>query len=90
MEITVTSASSVIATASTSQPKESDLMTEAEAALTAVTLEADRFATVYLSLLLLPLMLAFTANSLVNEKHLSWYSWAIGVCMCVCRTMEDF
>jgi len=53
-------------------------MTEAETALTAVTLEADRFATVYLSLLLLPLMLAFTANSLVNEKHLSWYSWAIG------------
>eukprot|EP01036_Dinobryon_divergens_P028417 gene28417-37356_t len=46
--------------------------------LTAVTLEADRFATTYLSLLLFPLVIGFAVNSLVNEKHLSWYSWGIG------------
>jgi hypothetical protein len=53
-------------------------VTESEEALTAVTLEADRFATVYLTSLLLPLVLGFTLHSLLYEKHLTWYSWTIG------------
>ncbi len=49
-----------------------------EEQLTQVTLEADRFATVYLSALLAPIVVGFVLRSLVYERHLSWYSWAIG------------
>jgi hypothetical protein len=37
-----------------------------------------RFATRYLSAALFPLVLAYSLRSLVYDKHLSWYSWAIG------------
>lgn len=46
--------------------------------LSLVTLEADKFATTYLSAVLLPLVAAFIMRSLVFEMHLTWYSWAIG------------
>eukprot|EP01032_Pedospumella_encystans_P015608 gene15608-17839_t len=51
---------------------------EVEQRLTQVTLEADRFATTYLVALLLPVVFAFTARSLLYERHLTWYSWLIG------------
>jgi hypothetical protein len=37
-----------------------------------------RFATRYLSAALFPLVLAYSLRSLVYDRHLSWYSWAIG------------
>ena len=37
-----------------------------------------RFATTYLVALLLPVVIAFTARSLLYERHLTWYSWLIG------------
>lgn len=37
-----------------------------------------RFATTYLSAALFPLVLAYSLRSLIYDKHLSWYSWAIG------------
>lgn len=46
--------------------------------LTKATLDADRIATSYLSMILLPMALGFIAHSLIYEKHPSWYSWAIG------------
>ena len=62
-----------------SQLSEADAQRAAkEGLLTRVTLEADSFATMHLSLLLLPLCLGFTLRSLVYDKHAGWYSWAIG------------
>lgn len=46
--------------------------------LVKVTLDADRFATVYLSTLLLPIVIGYSCYSLIYERHLSWYSWGIG------------
>jgi hypothetical protein len=37
-----------------------------------------RFATTYLTALLLPLVVAFALRSLLYDQHLSWYSWGIG------------
>lgn len=51
---------------------------ETEEKLAKVTLEADRFAMRYLGGILSPLVIGFIIKSLVYEKHLSWYSWAIG------------
>lgn len=46
---------------------------DCEANLTRVTLEADRFAVNYLSLLLAPLIIVLALRSLIYEKHISWY-----------------
>jgi hypothetical protein len=46
-------------------------------ALTAVTLEYDRLAVVYLSMLLLPPVVGFSIKSLTLDLHASWYGWAI-------------
>jgi hypothetical protein len=37
-----------------------------------------RFATRYLSAALFPLVLAYSLRSLIYDKQISWYSWAIG------------
>jgi hypothetical protein len=50
----------------------------AESKLVRVTLEADRVATQYLGGLLLPCVLAYIMHTLIYQRHLSWYSWAIG------------
>ena len=39
-----------------------------------------RFATLYLTRLLTPLVALFALRSLLYEQHSSWYSWAIGAC----------
>lgn len=54
----------------------SSSLTEEE--LTKVTLEADRVATRYLGLSLLPIAIGMTLRSLLVDKHASWYSWGIG------------
>lgn len=48
-----------------------------KADLHALTIEADRLATMRLGSLLLPLVLIYTLYSLVREEHISWYSWLI-------------
>jgi hypothetical protein len=58
--------------------KEEEELENANDRLCRVTLEADRFATVYLSALLAPVVVAFALRSLIYDRHLSWYSWAIG------------
>lgn len=45
--------------------------------LEALTLEADRQATVWLGSVLLPLVIGYTIYSLVQQEHASWYSWLI-------------
>ena len=45
----------------------------------AVTLEADKVATSHLLLALLPLLVGYSAKSLLTEMHLSWYSWLVSV-----------
>jgi hypothetical protein len=47
-------------------------------AITRDRYRGNRFATRYLSAALFPLVLAYSLRSLVYDKHLSWYSWAIG------------
>ena len=41
------------------------------------SLEADKYATEHLMLLVLPLVLANALRSLIMELHCSWYSWVI-------------
>lgn len=41
------------------------------------TMHYDRVAITYLSLLLLPLVLGFSAKKLVMDEHAGWYSWAL-------------
>lgn len=45
--------------------------------LTQATLEADKMAAGKLTLVVVPLLLANSARSLVMEMHTSWYSWYI-------------
>eukprot|EP00537_Pseudo-nitzschia_pungens_P009549 CAMPEP_0172380874 /NCGR_PEP_ID=MMETSP1060-20121228/70662_1 /TAXON_ID=37318 /ORGANISM="Pseudo-nitzschia pungens, Strain cf. cingulata" /LENGTH=783 /DNA_ID=CAMNT_0013108639 /DNA_START=77 /DNA_END=2429 /DNA_ORIENTATION=- len=45
--------------------------------LEALTLEADRQATVWLGSVLLPLVFGYTIYSLIQQEHASWYSWLI-------------
>ena len=40
-------------------------------------LSVRSFATTYLSALMFPLVLAFSLRSLLYDRHLSWYSWAL-------------
>jgi hypothetical protein len=48
-----------------------------EKELTKVSLEADTFATRYLSLFIFPLVIGFIIYSLIFRKYKSWYSWGI-------------
>ncbi|CAN0448573.1 unnamed protein product, partial [Discosporangium mesarthrocarpum] len=41
------------------------------------TMQYDRVAIVYLSLLLLPVVVGFSAKGLIIDRHPSWYSWAL-------------
>lgn len=45
--------------------------------LAAVTLAADRVALLYLGLFFVPLVVGFSAFTLIMHKHLSWYSWLL-------------
>lgn len=47
------------------------------AAAAAETMEYDRIAIAYLSLLLLPIVVGFSAKKLVLDEHAGWYSWAL-------------
>jgi len=62
---------------SSSSAADVDKATTAEDRLAQVSMEADYYATRYLSALLFPLILVFILRSLLYEKHASWYSWAI-------------
>lgn len=44
---------------------------------TAETMQYDMVAITYLSLLLLPLVVGFSAKKLVMDEHIGWYSWAL-------------
>lgn len=44
---------------------------------TAETMEYDIVAITYLSLLLLPLVVGYSAKKLVMDEHVGWYSWAL-------------
>ena len=57
--------------------KSSSSTTTKKEELQAMTIEADRQATVLLGSLLLPLVIGYTVYSLVVEEHSSWYSWLI-------------
>ncbi len=50
---------------------------ELEARLTQVSLDADRFATKYLSLLFAPIIIAYVFYNLCYQQYAGWYSWAI-------------
>lgn len=41
------------------------------------TMRYDRMAIAYLSLLLLPLVVGYSAKKLVMDEHASWYSWSL-------------
>lgn len=41
------------------------------------TMQYDRVAIAYLSLLLLPLVVGFSVKKLVMDEHAGWYSWAL-------------
>lgn len=41
------------------------------------TMQYDRMAIAYLSLLLLPLVVGYSAKKLVMDEHAGWYSWAL-------------
>lgn len=41
------------------------------------TMRYDRMAIAYLSLLLLPLVVGYSAKKLVMDEHAGWYSWAL-------------
>lgn len=41
------------------------------------TMQYDRLAIAYLSLLLLPLVVGFSVKKLVMDEHAGWYSWAL-------------
>lgn len=41
------------------------------------TMQYDRLAITYLSLLLLPLVVGFSLKKLVMDEHPGWYSWAL-------------
>lgn len=41
------------------------------------TMQYDRLAIAYLSLLLLPLVVGFSLKKLVLDEHAGWYSWAL-------------
>jgi hypothetical protein len=62
---------------SASGNKEDQRRVDLENELVHATLQADRFATGTLTLWLLPVVLAVILQSLVFEKHRSWYSWCI-------------
>lgn len=49
-----------------------------EEELTQVTLEADRVATLHLSLAVLPLVIGGSLRSLICDMHPTWYTWFIG------------
>lgn len=49
-----------------------------EEELTQVTLEADRVATLHLSLAVLPLVIGGSLRSLICDMHPGWYTWFIG------------
>ena len=74
---TTTSATTV--TTTTATPVSTPTPTSTEATLAQVTLEADRYATEYLGRFLLPIILAMAVRSLIYDKHISWYSYSIGV-----------
>ena len=74
-----TSSTTSTATAITATPTPTPISTNTEATLAQVTLEADRYATHYLGRLLLPIILAMAVRSLIYDKHISWYSYSIGV-----------
>ncbi len=50
---------------------------ELEARLTQASLDADRFATKYLSLFFAPIIIAYVIYTLCYQQYASWYSWAI-------------
>lgn len=41
------------------------------------TMQYDRMAIAYLSLLLLPLVVGFSVKKLIMDEHAGWYSWAL-------------
>lgn len=44
---------------------------------TAETMQYDIVAITYLSLLLFPLIVGYSAKKLVMDEHVGWYSWAL-------------
>ena len=73
------STSTISPTTSTTTTTVTTTTANTEATLAQVTLEADRYATHYLGRLLLPIILAMAVRSLIYDKHISWYSYSIGV-----------
>lgn len=62
---------------SSASPSLSSASSSKKIDLQAMTIEADRQATVLLGSLLLPLVIGYTTYSLIMEEHSSWYSWLI-------------
>lgn len=68
------------------------------------TMQYDRMAITYLSLLLLPLVVGFSAKKLIMDQHAGWYSWALqsltvsrcisaltfGICVYFCYSINLF
>ena len=64
--------------AAASASKENGVNADSEKDLAVLTEEMDRLATNTIGkYLLLPLVLGYTAHTLVNEEHSGWYSWFI-------------
>ena len=57
---------------------QSDALKEKDELLDQVSIQADRFATIHLSVLLFPLALGSIIRALVYDKYSSWLSWVIG------------